>query len=289
MFRRYLVGFAAAAALAATGLLLLPETSHAQRFFRGGGLGGGYRGGSYGGWGGYGGGYYGGLGGLRIGVGNYWPGYSGYGYPYGYSNSYYSRYYSPSYSYYSTPGYSYYTPSYSYSNVPPVYYGLGESTQSYQSFYPPDDTSSTSTVHMRVNVPAADAEVWFEGAPTQQRGTTRDFESPPLTPGREYTYHIRARWMENGQMKDQTRTIRVQTGQSLNVDFNTPDTTGTAIDNQRTTDLPGANTGRPAAPPTPNQPIVQPPQTPAPSNPPPSSGEVGPTGRVVNPPPAPPR
>jgi len=53
MFRRYVFGFAAVVALAAASLLLLPETSYAQRR---GGVGVGRGGGWGGGWGGYRGG-----------------------------------------------------------------------------------------------------------------------------------------------------------------------------------------------------------------------------------------
>ncbi len=283
MFRRYVFGFAAVVALAAASLLLLPETSYAQRR---GGVGVGRGGGWGGGWGGYRGGYSPGWGGGLY-IGSY-PRYSGYGYgyPYGYSSfyspSYYSSsYYYPSYSYSYAPGYSYYTPSYASAYAQPSY-GLGTTTQSTQSFYPPDDSRSYNTVHFRVKVPSPDAEIWFEGAPTQQRGMARDFESPELTPGRDYTYHIRARWMDNGQMRDETRVLKVQAGQSLTVDFNRPDTSATAPE------TPAANPGRPAAQPVPNQPLDQQPQT-APTNPPPPAGEIGPTGRVLNPPPAPPK
>jgi len=278
MFRKCLFGLTAAVALAATSLLLLPETSYAQRrggvgVYRGGGIGG-YRGGYYGGYGGYRGGYYGGSG-LYLGIG---PRY--YGSPYGYSNygySYpygYTRYYSPSYGSYYNPGYSYYTPSYDYSYTPgytysytpeytysatPAGYSSNGSTQAYQPSNPPAN-STDNTVHFQVNVPSPDAEIWVEGSPTQQRGMSREFQSPPLTPGRDYTYHIRARWMENGQMRDQTRVLKVHAGEWETVNFTADDTSGTISAPERTTQA------RPAAN---------------------IDGEIGPTGRVSPTPPAP--
>jgi len=315
MMRRSIFGPRTAVALAALALVLLPDTSDAQ--FRGG-YRGGYRGGigigvgrGFGGYSGYGGyrgysgyGGYGGYGGYRpyLGsgfYGSYYP--RSYG---GYSTGYYST---PGYSYYSAPSYSYYTPSYSYANTPSIS-GFGGTPESYQSFYPPE-SANDNIVHVRVSVPSPDAEVWFEGTPTQQRGVTREFESPELAPGRSYTYHIRARWMDNGQMRDETRALKVQPGQFMTVDFNRPDTTATTNEDLRAQPQPvrpAANPGVPTAPPVPSagapttppapSPVVPttppasnlpPRQTPAGAvqdNPPPATGgQVGPTGRVVNP------
>jgi len=293
MFRRYLFRGALALGLSAAALLLMPETSYAQRRgggFRGGGWsGGGYRGGwgGYrGGWGGYRG-YYGGSG-LYLGLGSFWPGYYrgygyGYGSPYGYSNSGYAYSYPYSYSSYYAPSYSDSTPVYSY--APSSYYE--GTTQSYQTFSPPENVTANK-VYLHVDVPDPNAEVWVEGAPTQQRGTARVFESPELTPGRIYTYHIRSRWMENGQMRDETRTVAVQAGQQTEVDFTRPDTTARSNETSREYATPAAtpavNPGQPAVTPEPSRPIDQQPQT-APS----PNGTIGPNGRIVNPTSAPPR
>jgi len=298
MLRRYLFGGLVALALAATSLLLLPETSYAQRRGGWGGYRGGYSSGYRGGWGGsYGSyrGYYGGYSpywgsGLYLGFGSYGPrsyGYgSGYGYPYAYSS-----YYAPSYSYY-RPSYTYAAPSYPYS-YPAYSSAYGGTTQSYQSFYPPDNSSDNS-VHVQVNVPMPDAEVWFEGSPTQQRGTTREFDSPELAPGRIYTYHIRARWQDSGQMRDETRAVKVQPGQTVTVDFTLPDNSATTPGARREElslpAAPAANPVTPAVPPASRRPVEQPPQenlqAPAPAprpNAAPSTGVIGPDGRVVPP------
>jgi uncharacterized protein (TIGR03000 family) len=65
----------------------------------------------------------------------------------------------------------------------------------------------------------ADAEVWFEGHKTAQKGPVRFFESPPVTPGIEYVYHIRARWKENGQDVDEVREATVYAGSKVGIDF----------------------------------------------------------------------
>jgi uncharacterized protein (TIGR03000 family) len=78
----------------------------------------------------------------------------------------------------------------------------------------PDPTSAT----MDVQVPA-DAEIWFQGAKTGQQGPTRTFVSPPLEPGQNFTYDIRARWSDGGKEMDQTRQVRVKAGEHVQVDF----------------------------------------------------------------------
>ena len=69
-----------------------------------------------------------------------------------------------------------------------------------------------------VEVPAS-AELYLEGVKTRQTGTTRVFVSPRLTPGQNYVYEIRARWMENGQPIEHTRNLVVTAGQRVTVHF----------------------------------------------------------------------
>jgi uncharacterized protein (TIGR03000 family) len=240
-------------ALALLGVLAIPTVSEAQFGFsigsggygRGSGWGSGGYGRGYGsGWGGYGpgSGYGRGWGGSGFSIGG--PGFGyysnqggrwgdssglylnlgnrsnyGYGYPggYGYSSPSYS-YATPSYGYgYSSPSYSYSTPVYSSGQV----YAGGSTGANYQqSFYPPSQGVQTdsSRAYIRVNVPA-DAEVLFNGTATNQRGTMRMFQSPPLDANNNYSYEITARWMENGQERKQTRTVQLQPGSTVDVSF----------------------------------------------------------------------
>ena len=80
------------------------------------------------------------------------------------------------------------------------------------------NASADNRVHVRLVVPA-DAEVWFDGTKTSETGTTRDYVSPMLTPGRDYSYEIRVRWIENGQPVEQTRKVSVRAGAVTTVDF----------------------------------------------------------------------
>jgi uncharacterized protein (TIGR03000 family) len=74
------------------------------------------------------------------------------------------------------------------------------------------------TASVRVRVPA-EAQVWFEGVPTDATGTTRDFVTPPLTVGRSYKYDVRASWRLNGREVSNSREVLVRAGDRVDVDF----------------------------------------------------------------------
>jgi uncharacterized protein (TIGR03000 family) len=80
----------------------------------------------------------------------------------------------------------------------------------------------SSAVLLNVRVPA-NAEVLVDGQRTTQTGQSRQFVSPPLAPGFEYTYTVEARWQENGQPVTKTRRVSVRPGRETIVDFNQPD------------------------------------------------------------------
>jgi len=171
---------------------------------RGGVVGGGvYRGGYYGGglgrYGyGYGNGRYGWWPGFGLYLGGYWPGWYG---------GYYGDY---------GPGF-YGSPSY-YSS--PYYYDSaagGVPDTGYQGYYPPIDMSDNSAM-VEVLVPP-DAKVWFNDTLTRQSGQDRIFTTPPLEPGKTFSYQIRAEWTVNGAPTSETRQVQVQAGRRSLVDF----------------------------------------------------------------------
>jgi len=194
--------------LAAAAMLFTAGPSFAQHHG-----GGGYHGGSYGGYhgGSYGGYYHGDYGGHY----GYYPGHYGYypGHYYGGWGGYYpgyGAYYSATPYYYNN---YYYTQPYVYS-APPV---------TYQSFYPPpvvaDDADAS--VHLNVQVPA-DATVWIDGRQTQQKGESREFVSPALAAGKDYSYEVKARWMKDGQPVERTEKVTFHAGERVNVNFLKP-------------------------------------------------------------------
>lgn len=127
--------------------------------------------------------------------GGYGRGYRNYGYGPGY---YYGDYSYPVYN--SVP---------SYAPPPPV--------NEQRSYYPPAQpaTPAPTTATIELYVPAS-AEVWFQGKKTSQTGTLRHFVTPPLSPGTDYSYELRARWTDSsGQVQDQTQEVTVQAGRQV--------------------------------------------------------------------------
>jgi uncharacterized protein (TIGR03000 family) len=73
-------------------------------------------------------------------------------------------------------------------------------------------------VHFQVRVPAK-AVIWFDGDRTAQKGSFRQFASPPLKAGCNYAYRVRARWTVKGRSVVLTRKITVRAGDRILVDF----------------------------------------------------------------------
>jgi uncharacterized protein (TIGR03000 family) len=117
--------------------------------------------------------------------------------PHGVSPGHYGAYYS------SRPT----GPGYSYSWLGPV------------SSKPQPETPLPAYIEVRV---PADAEIWFDDAETVQTGTVRLFVSPPVTPGHDYSYEVRAKWKEDGREVIQSRRITFHAGEHVNIGF--PDT-----------------------------------------------------------------
>jgi len=81
-----------------------------------------------------------------------------------------------------------------------------------------DSTGSDMRAHIRVTVPDPLADVVVEGMKMSTTGLVREFRSPALADG-NYTYEIRATWMENGQMRTKTEKVRVTPGSWSVVNF----------------------------------------------------------------------
>jgi len=64
------------------------------------------------------------------------------------------------------------------------------------------------------------AEVWFEGVQTRQTGSQRTFWSPVLTPGKTYSYTLRAEMKRDGRPRNVKKTIDVRAGQPTEVTLN---------------------------------------------------------------------
>jgi uncharacterized protein (TIGR03000 family) len=151
--------------------------------------------------------------------GSYYPGLYGYGeYPYYGSSPY------PNDGYYGSSTY----PDYGYdgSSYGPSYDTFSFNTDYDSSPINQDGGYATATIsdniaHMTVRVPP-DAQVWFENQTTNQKGAVRNFVSPALAPGNDYTYDVRALWQQGGRNVDQKRQVAVHAGSHITVDFTQP-------------------------------------------------------------------
>jgi uncharacterized protein (TIGR03000 family) len=193
--------FAKVAVLASVGVLVVAQSSEAQHQVRGGRgrvfvgtpfFGGPFFGGGWGGLGGWGGGwpYGGGWGGPWGGLG-----YGGWG--------------GPSYSYSST-----------YINQPiSIFTSMNVTNNNYylkdeKQLFPPEDPAS-----LEVKVPD-NATVWIDGRKTQQTGSVRLFNTPPLSTSGVYTYDVRAAWTDSsGTQVVRTQSVSVSPKQRATVDF----------------------------------------------------------------------
>jgi uncharacterized protein (TIGR03000 family) len=71
---------------------------------------------------------------------------------------------------------------------------------------------------VEVRVPRG-AEVTVAGVADTRTGSVREFVSPPLTPGKNYTYQVRVSWLQDGRRVEETRKVRVRANELSVVDF----------------------------------------------------------------------
>ena len=104
-----------------------------------------------------------------------------------------------------------------------VPYYSGDVYYSDSYYTPPVETypepAVTSSARVRVLLPNPDARVWFDGVLTQQTGTDRLYNTPPLDPGATNNYRVRASWIQSGQEMTQERILAVTPGAQAVVDF----------------------------------------------------------------------
>ena len=138
-------------------------------------------------------------------------------------------YYSYNYNYGLYPYYNRRSTTYPYSSgygELPEYYPYSESRTPSEGEYENWRNAATNRTpaerhaHVSVNVPAG-AEVWFDDHKTSSTGPVRDFQTPPLQPGK-YGYKVRARWQEDGHEVTQSREVVVSPGADVQVSFPLP-------------------------------------------------------------------
>lgn len=85
----------------------------------------------------------------------------------------------------------------------------------------PVPAAQTARAEITILVPP-DADVFFDGDATTQKGGERLFVTPPLEVGKKYHYDVRARWKQDGKPVEQTRQVEVSGGARVRVDFFAP-------------------------------------------------------------------
>jgi uncharacterized protein (TIGR03000 family) len=82
----------------------------------------------------------------------------------------------------------------------------------------PASSLASTPIHLQV---PAQAQVWFDNVPTTQTGPAREFLAPPLTPGHQYNYTVRATWREGGREVQRQQLITFTAGDPVSIDFTT--------------------------------------------------------------------
>jgi uncharacterized protein (TIGR03000 family) len=72
-----------------------------------------------------------------------------------------------------------------------------------------DESANSATIMAHV---PDNAQVYFDEQPTRSTGMERTYLSPPLAPGKTYTYTVRVDWVEDGKKVTQTHEFDVQPG-----------------------------------------------------------------------------
>jgi uncharacterized protein (TIGR03000 family) len=82
--------------------------------------------------------------------------------------------------------------------------------------------SPPSNASFIICVPDPNADVWFQNYKTQQKGLVRQYESDTLNPDQTYTFHLKARWIQNGQLVEAQRDVRARASQRVTIVFSPP-------------------------------------------------------------------
>jgi uncharacterized protein (TIGR03000 family) len=114
-------------------------------------------------------------------------------------------------------GYPYYDPQYQ-SSPNPMYNTRHDRPPKASMSNGATETAPAMPARIRVIVPA-DARIFVDGTPTSSTGTYRRFHSPPLDPGRSYSYKFSVRWNEAGKEVTQTRSVDVTAGANVDLRF----------------------------------------------------------------------
>lgn len=86
---------------------------------------------------------------------------------------------------------------------------------------PAAPAQQAAPVRLRVKLPQ-DATLEIDGTVTKQTGSERVFESPPVAPGKTYTYTLVATWKRLGEPIVRRETVKVTPGKEVEIDLRDP-------------------------------------------------------------------
>jgi uncharacterized protein (TIGR03000 family) len=75
-------------------------------------------------------------------------------------------------------------------------------------------------VEARISIAVApEAEIFFDGEATTQKGDLRHYDTPALEVGKTYSYEIRARLRKDGKMLERSRNVAMTGGDAIQIHF----------------------------------------------------------------------
>jgi uncharacterized protein (TIGR03000 family) len=91
---------------------------------------------------------------------------------------------------------------------------------------PPENSAAAERqgdrAYVRVQLPA-EAQLFINDAATESTDSARNFYSPPLKAGKDYTYSFRAEMMRDGKKLQATKDVVVQAGKEVDINLNDSD------------------------------------------------------------------
>jgi uncharacterized protein (TIGR03000 family) len=79
--------------------------------------------------------------------------------------------------------------------------------------------AAAEPARIKVILPEDAATVQIGGYETKSQGRERTYASPPLEPGKTFTYVVKASWIENNRLIVRMRVAEVRAGQETTLDF----------------------------------------------------------------------
>lgn len=83
------------------------------------------------------------------------------------------------------------------------------------------NTQSAQPAEIIIHV-SPDAVIWVDGKRLQSGGAERRFVTPPLQPGRKYSYDFQVSWTSGGRARTRDRHVSFQAGDRIVLDFAPP-------------------------------------------------------------------